>query len=62
MAQSDDNIIKGEFHCPLCGGLLIEKKPKLDTRLVRNKELTVRLLCQCGFYEDKVVNPDDFLH
>ena len=61
MQQLNDDVITGEFYCPRCGGLLKEKRPKADTRLVCNKEFIVRLMCQCGHYEDKVVKPKDFL-
>ena len=62
MYEKEEDIIAGEFHCPRCGAVMREKKPKADKYLVRNKEKTVRLLCRCGYYEDKIVtDPNQFL-
>lgn len=60
IGETTNDIVKGEFHCPRCGGRMNEKRPKVDKRLVRNKERTVRLSCPCGYYEDRVLDSDDF--
>ena len=57
--ENNNDIIKGEFKCPLCGSLLWEKRPK-DKYIILNKELTVRLYCRCGYYRDDIVKPEDF--
>ena len=62
MYEDINDIVKGEFHCPRCGGLMNEKRPKGDKFLVRNKDRTVRLQCPCGYYEDRVLDPDDFIN
>lgn len=51
-----DDIIKGEFYCIRCGGLMSEKRPVNDKFLVVNKNKIVRLQCKCGYYEDKVID------
>jgi uncharacterized C2H2 Zn-finger protein len=56
-----DDVVKGEYHCPRCGGMLKEKRPTDDKFLVRNKDKTIRLKCPCGYYEDRVVDDEDFL-
>jgi RNase P subunit RPR2 len=53
------DIIEGEFFCPRCNSQLGEKRPN-DRHVVRNKELTVRLNCKCGYYRDITVNKKDF--
>lgn len=57
----EEDIIKGDFYCPRCGELLREKRPLKDKFIVRNKDRTVRLSCRCGYYEDRVVNKEDFI-
>ena len=55
----DGDIIKNEFFCPRCWLLLMEKKPK-SKFIIRNKDRTVRLYCKCGYFEDRIVNIEDF--
>lgn len=56
-----EDIITGEQHCPKCGYLMREIRPRNDKHLVIKKEHTVRFLCPCGYYEDRViVDPKDF--
>jgi len=57
MYEGIEDIINGDYHCPRCGMIMREIKPKDDILLVNNKEYTVRLLCPCGHYEDKIVKP-----
>ena len=59
IAENLDDIIKGDYHCPRCGQLLREKKPK-DRFIIRNKDTTIRLSCVCGYYEDRIIKPEDF--
>ena len=59
MSEINIDVIKGEFYCPRCGILMMEKKPK-DRFVVRNKEKTVRLYCCCGYIEDRIISPEDF--
>jgi C4-type Zn-finger protein len=54
-----DDVLKEDYECPKCGNKMFEKRPK-DKYVVRNKELTVRLYCVCGYYRDDVVNQNDF--
>lgn len=54
-----EDILKEEFHCPVCKGQLREKRPK-DRFIVVDKEQIVRLACICGYYRDIKVKPDDF--
>jgi hypothetical protein len=61
MYEDITDIVKGNFHCPRCGGLMREKRPNADKFLVRNREKTVRLSCLCGYYEDRVLSPEDFM-
>lgn len=60
ISETNEDVIKGDFHCPRCGAVMKEKKPK-DRFVVRNKERTVRLYCPCGYIEDRVINPEDFI-
>lgn len=60
--ETDADIVRGDFHCPRCGGLMEENRPEEDKHLVINKHLTVRLKCPCGHYEDRVMNKLDFLN
>jgi hypothetical protein len=55
-----DDIIIQEFRCLRCGSIMIEQIPKEDKHLVRDKEKIVRLHCPCGYYEDRIVKPEDF--
>ncbi|TRO54807.1 hypothetical protein E2P64_08365 [Candidatus Bathyarchaeota archaeon] len=57
--ETIDDVIKGDYHCPRCGLVMKEKKPK-DRHIVRDKDRTVRLFCVCGHLRDIVVNPEDF--
>lgn len=54
------DVVKQEFKCIRCGGLMIEKRPKEDKFIINNKNRIVRLLCPCGHYEDRVMNLEDF--
>jgi len=58
--MDNDDIVKGDFRCLRCGGILKEKRPKLDKHLVCQKEFTVRFWCPCGYYEDRVMKIEDF--
>jgi hypothetical protein len=60
MYENIDDVIDGDFHCPRCGMIMREIRPKDDIHLIRDKEYTIRLLCVCGYYEDRVVKPDLF--
>lgn len=53
--------MRGDYFCPRCRSKMIEKRPKKDRFLVRNRELSVRLICSCGYYEDRVLERGDFL-
>lgn len=55
-----DDVVNGEYHCPLCNALLKEKRPKKDKYLIINKDYIVRLFCVCGYYRDDIVSPEDF--
>lgn len=60
MSEINTDVVKGDFNCPRCRQIMMEKRPK-SRFIVRNKEKTVRLYCRCGYTEDRVLNPDDFL-
>lgn len=56
----EDDILKKEFRCLRCGGILKEKRPLNDKFLFKDINRTIRLFCPCGYYRDEIAPLEDF--